>query len=92
MSDLTTIAENIRTAMDAMDKVQDAEEVLRLRTSRENYKIFREQMEVLTDHLNKLRHMLAHENEVALDELGDAMSRAFYGHVAEYRHADGHGN
>ena len=91
MSDLTIVAENIRTAMDAMEKVQEAGEGLRTQANHENYKAFRTSMEMLIEHLNQLKHMLAHEDEVALDELGDALSRAFHGRAAEYRHADGHG-
>jgi hypothetical protein len=91
MSDLTLFAENIRTAMDAMEEVQEAEEVLRMRANRENYKAFRVSMETLIEHLNHVKNLLAHEDEVALDELGDALSHAFHGQTAEYRHADGHG-
>ena len=91
MSDLTLFAESIRTAMDAMEEVQEAEEVLRIRASRENYRAFRTSMETLIEHLNHVKNMLAHEDEVALDELGDALSRAFYGQTAEYHHAEGHG-
>ncbi len=91
MSDLTVIAEYIRTAMDAMEEVQEAEEVLRIQSNHENYKIFRSSMITLTEHLNRLKSMLAHEDEMALDELGNALSRAFHGQPAEYHHAEGHG-
>lgn len=63
MSDLTLFAENIRTAMDAMEEVQEAEEVLRIRANRETYKAFRTSMETLIDHLNHVKNMLAHEDE-----------------------------
>ena len=91
MSDLTTIAEGIRTSMDAMEKARKAEEALRTEANHENYKNFRNSMETVIEHLTHLKHMLAHEDEMAMDELGDALSRAFYGHPGEYRHAEGHG-
>jgi hypothetical protein len=85
------IAEQIRAAMDAVDEMEEAEELLRLRANHENFTAFRESMETLSGHLHHLKQMLDHEDEMALDELGDALSRAFHGHVAEYRHAEGHG-
>ena len=91
MSDLTLIAEKIRSAMAAVDELEEAEKMLRLRASHENYAAFRSSMEALSERLHHLKQMLDHEDEMALDELGDALSRAFYGHPAEYHHAEGHG-
>jgi len=91
MSDLTTIAEGIRTSMDAMSKAQEAEAALRNQANHENYLSFRESMETVIGQLTRLKGMLAHEDEVALDELGDALSKAFHGRPASYRHAQGHG-
>ncbi len=91
MSDLTVIAEYIRAAMDLMEQVQEAEEALRLQANHENYKALRKSMEALTERLNHLKNMLGHEDEVALDELADALNHAFHHPTAEYRHALRHG-
>ena len=91
MSDLTLIAENIRTAMEALERTQEVGEGLRERVTRENYAAFRQQMDKLSQRLRGLNAMLLHEDEVALDELADALNRAFDKTPAEYRHASGHG-
>lgn len=90
MSDLTTIAEHIRTAVDVMEEVQQAEEELRTQANHENYEVFRSRMEELIEHLNHLNKLMAHEDEMALDELSDALSRTFHTTPPEYRHAEGH--
>lgn len=91
MSDMTLIAENIRNTMEAMERTQEVGEDLRERVTRENYAAFRTHLEVLTERLRGLKSMLAHEDEVALDELADAINRAFDQPPVEYRHASGHG-
>ena len=91
MSDLTLIAEYIHEAMEALEQTQEAGEELKERVTRENYTAFRIQMDALYERLRKLSAMLLHEDEVALDELADALSRAFDKSPAEYRHAGGHG-
>ena len=91
MSDLTSIAEHIQDAMHALERTQDAGNGLREQVTRENYTNFRRQMDELYQRLRTLNSMLLHEDEVALDELGDALSRAFAGQPTEYRHASGHG-
>jgi flagellin-specific chaperone FliS len=92
MSDLTSIAENIQETMQTLERTQEAGNGLREQVTRENYANFRRQMDELYQRLRKLNSMLLHEDEVALDELGDALSRAFEGQPAEYRRASGHGN
>ena len=82
MSDLTLIAENIRATMDEINQTQEAGENLRERVTHENYARFRVQM-------NELAQL--HEDEMALDELADAIDRAFDIPAPEYRHASGHG-
>ena len=91
MSDLTTIAEQIQDAMRAMGQTQEAGEGLRERVTRESYAHFRAQMEELHQRLRGLNAALLHEDEMALDELADALSRAFESPPSEYRHASGHG-
>ena len=92
MSDLTSIAEHIQDTMQALERTQEAGNGLREQATRENYANFRKQMDELYQRLRKLNSMLMHEDEVALDELGDALSRAFESVPAEYRRASGHGN
>jgi len=92
MSDLTSIAEHIQDAMQALERTQEAGNGLREQVTRENYSNFRKQMDELYQRLRKLNAMLLHEDEMALDALGDALSRAFESQPAEYRHASGHGN
>ncbi len=91
MSDLVLIAEKIRNAMEAMERTQEAGAGLRERVTRENYAAFRKQMDELSGRLRQLNSMLAHEDEVALDELADALNRAFDRQPPAYRHASAHG-
>ena len=91
MSDLTLMAENIRTAMEALEHTQEAGEDLRERVTRENYAVFRQHMNELYQRLRGLNTMLLHEDEMALDEFADALSRAFENPPGDYRHASGHG-
>ena len=92
MSDLTSIAEHIQETMQALERTQEASAGIREKVTRETYSIFRTQMDELYQRLRKLNSMLLHEDEVALDELGDALSRAFKSEPAEYRRSSGHGN
>lgn len=86
MSDLTLMAENIREALEAMERAQQAAHKLREETNHATYSAFRIQMETLAKHLSQLRAMLHHEDEMALDELADALAVAFHSHPAEYHH------
>lgn len=91
MSDLTLMAENIRTALEALEHTQDAGDELREKVTRENYAAFRQRMNELYQRLHKLNAMLLHEDEMALDEFADALNRAFHSPPSEYRRASGHG-
>jgi hypothetical protein len=91
MSDLTLIAESIRTTMEALEHTQEVGENLRERVTRENYAQFRRHMDELVQRLRNLNAMLLHEDEMALDELADALNHAFNKPSSDYRHADGHG-
>jgi hypothetical protein len=90
MSDLTLMAENIRDAVQTMERAKKVGEELRERATRENYAAFRAQMGELTTRLRHLNIMLLHEDEMAFDELADALDRAFELPAPEYRHADAH--
>lgn len=91
MSDLTTMAENIREATEAMERAKQASEKLRQETNHVTYRAFRAEMATLTEHLIQLRTMLAHEDEMALDELADALAVAFHSHPSEYHRVEHHG-
>jgi molybdenum cofactor cytidylyltransferase len=73
-----------------MERAQEVGRELRDNTNHENYSAFRTQMDELSERLRKLNARLAHEDEVALDELADALSRAFHGQSTEYRRGDEH--
>ncbi len=90
MSDLTTMAENIRETMEALEHAKEAAQKLREETNHATYSAFRMKMESLASHLIHLRSMLHHEDEVALDELADALAVAFHSHPAEYHHSEQH--
>ena len=90
MSDLTTMAENICEATEALERAQKAAQELRKQTNHETYRAFRAQMQTLTEHLTRLRAMLYHEDEMALDELADALAIAFHSHPSAYHHAEQH--
>jgi hypothetical protein len=48
-------------------------------------------MNELYQRLRGLNAMLLHEDEMALDELADALNHTFNKPSSEYRHSDGHG-
>ena len=91
MSDLTTMAENIREAVEVMERAQRAAQKLREDTNHATYSAFRVQMETLAQHLTQLRMMLYHEDEMALDELADALAVAFHSHPSDYHRVEHHG-
>ena len=90
MSDLTTMAENIRETAEAMERAKQAADRLRRETNHITYRAFRTEMEALVERLTHLRTMLHHEDEMALDELADALAIAFHSHPAEYHHVEQH--
>ena len=91
MSDITLMAEAIRNTIETLERARQVSKELRDQPNHKTYSAFRTQMEELSERLRQLKAMLAHEDEVALDELADALSHAFHGESAEYRHASGHG-
>jgi hypothetical protein len=84
------MAENIRTTLETLEHTQAASDDLRERVTRENYAAFRKHMNELYQRLRTLNTMLLHEDEMALDEFADALSRAFDREPSEYRRASGH--
>jgi DNA-binding protein H-NS len=84
------MAENIREAIEAMERLQRAAKKLREETNHATYSTFRHQMSELSKHLTHLQTMLHHEDEMALDELADALAVAFHSHPSDYRHVEQH--
>ncbi len=85
MSDLTLIAEDILNAMQAVEDAHKAAEELRINTDHAVFDTFRAKMLELQDHLSKLKMVLDNEEAFAMDELMDAMSKAYSNHRANYR-------
>ncbi len=85
MTDWDQVVEYIHNAMEAVDEAHDRTEELRENTNHETFDAFREQMNVLLEHLGKLKMVLDNEEAYAMDELMDALSRVYSGHSADYR-------
>jgi hypothetical protein len=85
MSDLTMIAEHIHEVMQAIEDAHRASENLREEANHKTFDAFRERMLELQEHLGKLKMVLDNEEAYAMDELVDALSRAYTDHRAEYR-------
>jgi len=85
MSDLTSIAEYIVNAMHAVEEAHNATQELRAKNNHAAFDAFRARMIELHDHLSKLKMVLDNEEAFAMDELMDAMSKAYSGHRADYR-------
>lgn len=85
MSDLTMMAEIIREAMQAMERAHKAAAALRAETNHDNFDVFQAKMLEIQEHLGKLQTVLANEKAYAMDELMDALSRAYTDHRADYR-------
>jgi hypothetical protein len=85
MSDLTLIAEDILNAMQAVEEAHNATQELREKNDHAAFDAFRSRMIELHDHLSKLKMVLDNEEAFAMDELMDAMSKAYSGHRADYR-------
>ena len=85
MSDLTLIAEDILEAMQAVEDAHKAAQDLRAKNNHIAFDAFRNRMVELQDRLSKLKMVLDNEEAFAMDELMDAMSKAYSGHRADYR-------
>ncbi|MBI3163594.1 MAG: hypothetical protein HYZ24_02845 [Chloroflexi bacterium] len=85
MSDLTLIAENILDSMRAVEEAHDATQDLREKNDPASFDAFRARMAELREHLSKLKIVLDNEEAFAMDELMDAMSKAYSGRRADYR-------
>ena len=75
MTDWYAMTESIHIAMQAVDKAHAASETLREKTDREAVEKFRDEMLVLSKHLEQMQQILAHEDTYTLDELADALGK-----------------
>lgn len=85
MSDLTLIAEDILNTMQAVEEAHHVAQELRAKNNHAAFDAFRAKMIELHDRLSKLKMVLDNEEEFAMDELMDAMSKVYSGHRANYR-------
>lgn len=85
MSDLTTMAEYIHEAMQAVDEAHHASISLKENANHETFDAFRAKMLELREHLRRLKLVLDNEEAYAMDELADALSKVYTKHHAEYR-------
>ncbi len=85
MSDMTLIAEDIVNTMKAIDEAYKVAKDLREKNNPTAFDAFRVKMQELQDRLGKLKMILDNEEAFAMDELMDAMSKAYTNHRADYR-------
>ena len=85
MSDLPVIAEYIRAAMEAIEEARNASRELKEDTNHNTFDAFKAKMAELHEHLSKLKMVLDNEEAYAMDELMDALSKAYSDHRADYR-------
>jgi hypothetical protein len=85
MSDLTMIAEDIVNAMKRVEEAYHAANQLRENTDHATFDAFRAKMLELHEHLASLKMVLDNEEAFAMDELMEALSKAYSGHGADYR-------
>ena len=85
MSELDLIAEYIHNAMQAVEETHKAGDAFKDGPNAEKLAALRQQMSELQERLKKLQMVLNNEEAYAIDELVDALSKAYTGHVSEYR-------
>ena len=85
MSDMTMIAEDILNTMQVLEDAHQAAQELREKNDHVAFDTFRARMLELQDHLSQLKMVLDNEEAFAMDELMDAMSKAYTDHRADYR-------
>lgn len=85
MSDITLIAEDILNTIHAIEEAHAATKTLQNNVDTGALNAFRLKMLALQERLEKLKVVLDNEEAFAVDELVDAISKAYTGHPAEYR-------
>jgi len=85
MTDWDLITEQIRNAMQAVDRAHEASENLRNHTTPETFDEFKSKMQTLSEHLSALKDIMEHSSTYTMDELVDALSQMSTGKPAAYR-------
>jgi len=85
MTDWDLITEQIRNAMQAVDRAHEASENLRNHTTPETFDEFKSKMQTLSKHLSALKDVMEHSSTYTMDELVDELSQMSTGKPAAYR-------
>ncbi|HUH96406.1 MAG TPA: hypothetical protein VLZ89_03550 [Anaerolineales bacterium] len=85
MTDWNEMVEFIHNATLAVDRAHGASQQLKQTPNHDTFDAFRARMEELQEHLSRLKTVLDNEEAYAIDELVDALSRAYSGHDSQYR-------
>lgn len=85
MTDWDEITENIHLAMEALDQAHRASQELQQAANHKTFEAFRLRMQELQEHLRKLKSVLDNEEAYAMDDLMDALSKVYSGHLADHR-------
>jgi hypothetical protein len=85
MTDWDEILEYIRNAIEAVDEAHSASHALRQEANPQTFDALRTKLAGLEEHLQKLKTVLDNEEAFAMDELMDALSKVYSGHLADYR-------
>jgi hypothetical protein len=85
MTDWDRITEEIQGAMQALDLAHEAGENLKRDASPKTVDEFKQQVDLLYEHLRDLKAIWEHEYEFSMDEFGDVLSQLLSGKPAAYR-------
>ena len=85
MSDWNEIVDFIHDPTQAVDEAHGASEESKQTTNPDTFDPFRAKMEELHEHLSNLKTVLDDAGAFVIDELMDALSKAYSGHEADYR-------
>lgn len=84
MTDKEMMVEQIRNAMEAVDKAHEKMETLREETNPENMKAFRDEALRLYEELRQIKEILVHEDQYLMDELSSMLNQMMTGHPSAY--------
>lgn len=85
MTDWDLIAEQIRTAMQAVDQVYQAKEALEAEQNSVTLDAFAIELKSLYEKLARMKWALEHPGQFSMDEVNDALSRVMDGEPVRYR-------
>ncbi len=91
MTSWDLMTEYIYNAMHVVDKAQAASRNLRENATPETFDNFRAQVQELAEHLNQLQTVLQNQEDFAIDEMEDWLSKAFTSNPSEYRRTPSQG-